>query len=90
MVYMGLSLFIIRRALRVSGCMHTYVYNLTLAAGLFLFQLSYCTLFNGSQGKCKFPILFKRVDCALTKIHGATAWAKLVQDGFAFANYLGH
>ena len=28
-VYMGLSLFIIRRALRVSGCMRTYTYNLT-------------------------------------------------------------
>ena len=30
MVYMGLSLFIIRRALRVSGCMRTYAYNLTV------------------------------------------------------------
>ena len=29
MVYMGLSLFIIRRALCVSGCMRTYAYNLT-------------------------------------------------------------
>ena len=29
MVYMGLSLFIIRRVLRVSGCMRTYAYNLT-------------------------------------------------------------
>ena len=29
MVYMGLSLFIIRQALLVSGCMRTYVYNLT-------------------------------------------------------------
>ena len=31
MVYMGLSLFIIRQALLVSGCMCTYVYNLTLS-----------------------------------------------------------
>ena len=31
MVYMGLSLFIIRRALRVFGCMRTYAYNLTVA-----------------------------------------------------------
>ena len=30
MVYMGLSLFIIRRALLVSGCMRTYAYNLTV------------------------------------------------------------
>ena len=31
MVCMGLSLFIIRRALRVYGCMRIYAYNLTLA-----------------------------------------------------------
>ena len=30
MVYMGLSLFIIRQALRIYGCMRIYVYNLTL------------------------------------------------------------
>ena len=30
MVYMGLSLFIIRRALRIYGCMRIYAYNLTL------------------------------------------------------------
>ena len=30
MVYMGISLFILRRALRVSGCMRTYAYNLTV------------------------------------------------------------
>ena len=29
MAYMGLSLFIIRRALRIYGCMHVYAYNLT-------------------------------------------------------------
>ena len=29
MVYMGLSLFIIRRALCTYGCMHIYAYNLT-------------------------------------------------------------
>ena len=29
MVYMGLSLFIIRRALRIYGCMRIYAYNLT-------------------------------------------------------------
>ena len=28
MVYMGLSLFIIRRALRIYGCMRIYAYNL--------------------------------------------------------------
>ena len=33
MVYMGLSLFIIRRALRISGCMRTYAYNLTKTEG---------------------------------------------------------
>ena len=32
MVYMGLSLFIIRQAYSVSGCMHTYAYNLTWGA----------------------------------------------------------
>ena len=32
MVYMGLSLFIIRRALRIYGCMHINVYNLTWGA----------------------------------------------------------
>ena len=31
MVYMGLSLFIIRRALRIYGCMRIYAYNLTSA-----------------------------------------------------------
>ena len=30
-VCMGLSLFIIRQALRVSGCMRIYAYNLTEA-----------------------------------------------------------
>ena len=30
MVYMGLSLFIIRRALRIYGCMRIYAYNLTI------------------------------------------------------------
>ena len=30
MVYMGLSLFIIRRALLIYGCMRVYAYNLTL------------------------------------------------------------
>ena len=29
MVYMGLSLFIIRRALGIYGCMRIYTYNLT-------------------------------------------------------------
>ena len=29
MVYMGLSLFIIKRALHIYGCMHIYAYNLT-------------------------------------------------------------
>ena len=29
MVYMGLSLFIIKRALRIYGCMCVYAYNLT-------------------------------------------------------------
>ena len=33
MVYMGLSLFIIRRALRLYGCMRIYAYNLTLVHG---------------------------------------------------------
>ena len=35
-VYMGLSLFIIRRALHVSGCMRTYVYNLTFIHSMVL------------------------------------------------------
>ena len=30
MVYMGLSLFIIKRSLRIYGCMLVYAYNLTL------------------------------------------------------------
>ena len=30
MVYMGLSLFIIRQALRIYGCIRIYAYNLTI------------------------------------------------------------
>ncbi len=48
MVCMGLSLFIIRRALCVYGCMHIYAYNLTIDYGSLATNLwkTYFTMFE--------------------------------------------
>ena len=53
MVYMGLSLFIIRRALCLYGCMRIYAYNLTKVQMAVMLKVSWQIYFDSKIYRIK-------------------------------------